>query len=116
MISQAVPFTWAITSSTKLSAFFSMPEIVSNRFLGGAAELSQRAKMAESGRRILQWIADSEFKTAIDPILFQSEARPFGAHAEAWIAAYRLTPEGRSFAGVVPSLRRSLGVRAAAAA
>ena len=46
-------------------------EIVSNRYLGGMSELSQRAKMAESGRRIIQWVADSDFKTAIDPILFQ---------------------------------------------
>ncbi len=91
-------------------------EIVSNRYLGGMAELSQRAKMAESGRRILQWIADSDFKTAIDPVLFQSEARPFGNHAEAWIAAYRMTPEGRGFPGVAPTLRRLLGAGAQAAA
>jgi hypothetical protein len=91
-------------------------EIVSNRFMGGVAELSQRAKMAESGRRVLQWIADSDFKTAIDPILFQSEARPFGAHAEAWIAAYRLTPEGRGFRGVAPTLRRMLSPQEAEAA
>lgn len=84
-------------------------EIVSNRYLKGMAELSQRAKMAESGRRILQWVADSDFQTATDPILFQSEARPFGPHAEAWIAAYRLTPEGRAFPGVAPTLRHLLG-------
>jgi hypothetical protein len=91
-------------------------EIVSNRYLGGMGELSQRAKMAESGRRILQWVADSDFKTAVDPILFQSEARPFGNHAEAWIAAYRMTPEGRGFQGVIPTLRRLLGTGAAQAA
>ena len=51
-------------------------EIVSSRHLGGIAEPSQRAKMAESGRRILQFIADNDFKTAIDPILFQSTVRP----------------------------------------
>jgi hypothetical protein len=84
-------------------------EIVSNRHLGGMAELSQRAKMAESGRRILQWIADSDFKTATDLILFQSEARPFGGHAEAWIAAYRQTPEGRSYRGITPTFRRIFG-------
>lgn len=84
-------------------------EIVSNRHLGGVAELSQRAKMAESGRRILMWIADNDFKTATDPILFQSEARPFGPHAEAWIAAYRMVPEGRSFRGVTSTLRSVLG-------
>jgi hypothetical protein len=91
-------------------------EIVSNRHLSGVAELSQRAKMAESGRRILLWIADSEFKTATDPVLFQSEARPFGPHSEAWIAAYRMTPEGRGFQGVAPTLRRMLGADAQAAA
>ena len=85
-------------------------EIVSNRHLGGMAELSQRAKMAESGRRILQWIADQDFQTTTDALVFRSEARPFGAHAEAWIAAYRMTGEGRAFPGVDTSLRSSLGV------
>jgi hypothetical protein len=89
-------------------------EIVSNRYLGGVAEPSQRAKMAESGRRMLQFIADNDFKTAIDPILFQSVVRPMGAHAEAWIAAYRMTPEGRAFPGVTPALQSVLGVRQAA--
>ena len=86
-------------------------EIVSNRHLGGMAELSQRAKMAESGRRILQWIADQEFETTADPLVFRAEARPFGSHAEAWIAAYRMTSEGRAFPGVDSSLQQSLGVR-----
>ena len=91
-------------------------EIVSNRYLGGIAEPSQRSKMAESGRRILQFIADNDFKTAIDPILFQSTIRPMGAHAEAWVAAYRMTPEGRGFLGVTPALRSVLGVPQAARA
>ncbi len=91
-------------------------EIVSNRYLGGIAEPSQRAKMAESGRRILQFIADNDFKTAIDPILFQSTIRPMGSHAEAWVAAYRMTPEGRGFVGVTPALRNVLGVPQAAGA
>jgi hypothetical protein len=86
-------------------------EIVSNRYLGGMAELSQRAKMAESGRRVLLWVADNDFRTAIDPILFQSEARPFGPHAEAWIAAYRMVPEGRGFQGVTGTIRELLGPR-----
>jgi hypothetical protein len=86
-------------------------EIVSNRYLGGIAEPSQRAKMAESGRRILQFVADNDFKTAIDPILFQSELRPMGGHAEAWIAAYRMTPEGRQFRGVTPALQSVLGTQ-----
>jgi hypothetical protein len=91
-------------------------EAVSNRYLGGIAEPSQRAKMAESGRRILQFVADNDFKTAVDPILFQSEARPMGPHAEAWVAAYRMTPEGRAFSGVTPTLRNVLGIREAATA
>jgi hypothetical protein len=74
------------------------------------AELSQRAKMAESGRRVLQWIADQDFETTTDPLVFRSEAHPFGAHAEAWIAAYRMTAEGRGFKGVDSALKRSLGV------
>jgi hypothetical protein len=86
-------------------------EIISNRHLGGMAELSQRAKMAEGGRRILQWIADQDFQTTADPLVFRSEARPFGAHAEAWIAAYRMTSEGKAFPGVGSALRRSLGTR-----
>jgi hypothetical protein len=90
-------------------------EAVSNRHLGGAVELSQRAKMAESGRRILQFVADNDFRTAIDPILFQSVIRPMGAHAEAWIAAYRTTPEGRSFPGITPTLRSMLGKQAVTA-
>ncbi|MGY6214248.1 hypothetical protein ACW73L_03710 [Methylolobus aquaticus] len=90
-------------------------EIVSQRYLGGIAEPSQRAKMAESGRRILQFIADNDFKTAIDPILFQSTIRPMGAHAEAWVAAYRMTPEGRGFVGTTPALRSVLGMPPTAA-
>jgi hypothetical protein len=89
-------------------------EIVSNRYLGGVAEPSQRAKMGESGRRILQFVADNDFKTAVDPILFQSVVRPMGAHAEAWVAAYRMTPEGRGFPGVTPALQSVLGVPQAA--
>jgi len=90
-------------------------EIVSNRYLGGIAEPSQRAKMAESGRRILQFVADNDFRTAIDPILFQSEIRPMGPHAEAWIAAYRMTPEGRGFRGITPTFQRVLGAASATA-
>ena len=51
-------------------------EVISERYLGGMAEISQRAKMAESGRRMLQFVADQDFKTAVDPLLFQSEMRP----------------------------------------
>ncbi|MEN8782115.1 MAG: hypothetical protein ABF292_13520 [Desulfobacterales bacterium] len=85
-------------------------EAVCNRYLGGAIELSQRAKMAESGRRILLWVSDNDFQTTMDPIMFQSEARPFGSHAEAWVAAFRTTREGRTFRGVTPTLRRMIGM------
>ncbi len=85
-------------------------EAISNRYLGGTRELSQRAKMAESGRRVLQWVADSDFKTSADPLVFQAETRAIGANAEAWIAAYRMTPEGQRFPGVTRSLRWALGV------
>jgi hypothetical protein len=85
-------------------------EAVSNRHLGGTRELSQRSKMAETGRRVLQWIADSDFKTTMDPLVFQAETRAIGASSEAWIAAYRMTPEGRQFPGVTRSLRWALGV------
>jgi hypothetical protein len=86
-------------------------EIVSQRYLGGMADISQRAKMAESGRRILQFVADHDFKTGIDPLLFQSEMRPMGPHAEAWLAAYRMTREGRGFVGATPALRDPIGFR-----
>ena len=59
---------------------------------------------------MLQFVADNDFKTAIDPILFQSVVRPMGAHAEAQIAASRMTPEGRRFPGVTPALQSALGV------
>jgi len=90
-------------------------EMVAQRYLGGIADPSQRAKMAESGRRVLQFIADNDFKTAVDPILFQSILRPMGPHSEAWVAAYRMTPEGRAFPGVTNALQNMLGMGAAAA-
>jgi hypothetical protein len=85
-------------------------EQVSIRHLKGASELSQRAKMAESGRRILEFIADNDFRTSIDPEVFRSEIRPMAAYAEAWVAAYRMTGEGRRFPGVTSNLRWSLGL------
>ncbi|MBX9881026.1 MAG: hypothetical protein K2X73_03545 [Sphingomonas sp.] len=85
-------------------------EVVSQRHLGGAADLSQRAKLAESGRRILQYIADNDFRTTIDPVVFQADAKAVGMHAEAWIAAYRTTPEGRRFPGVTEHLRWMAGL------
>jgi hypothetical protein len=85
-------------------------EAVSIRHLGGMAELSQRAKMADAGRRILQFIASNDFKSGLDPDLFRSEAKPIASQAEAWIAAYRLTEEGRRFPGVNRNLRWALGL------
>lgn len=85
-------------------------ETIANRFLGGSAEMSQRAKMAEAGRRILQYIAENDFRTTIDPVTFEADARRMGAQADAWIAAYRLTPEGRRFAGTTEHLRWAPGL------
>ena len=85
-------------------------EQVLDRYLGGARELSQRAKMAESGRRVLLWVADNEFDVLEDPQRFQIVAQPAGAHAEAWIAAYRMTEESRRFPGVAQALRWAVGL------
>jgi hypothetical protein len=86
-------------------------ETVSQRYLGGMAEISQRAKMAESGRRILLFVADHDFKTGIDPSLFETEMGQIGQHAEAWVAAYRMTREGRGFVGAAPALENVFGTR-----
>jgi len=42
--------------------------------------------------------------------MFQLETRQIGANAEAWIAAYRMTGEGRRFPGVTPSLNWAVGL------
>ena len=81
-----------------------------NRFFGGARDLSQRAKMADSGRRVLNWVASSSFSTTEDPAQFRTEAQTAGANAEAWIAAYRLTDEGKRFPGVAQNLRWAVGL------
>jgi hypothetical protein len=86
-------------------------ESVSQRYLGGMADISQRAKMAESGRRILLFVADHDFKTGIDPSLFQTEMGQIGQHAEAWLAAYRMTPEGRGFVGSAPPAHDVFGTK-----
>jgi len=70
-------------------------EAVATRHLGGASEMSQRAKMGESGRRVLTYVADNDFRTGIDPATFEADARSIGRYAEAWLAAFRTTPEGR---------------------
>ena len=90
-------------------------EAVSQRYLGGMAEISQRTKMAESGRRVLLFVADHDFKTRTDPSLFESDMGQIGQQAEAWLAAYRMTREGRGFVSSAPSagLDGILGVRTA---
>lgn len=85
-------------------------EFVSERHLGGAGEISQRTKLADSGRRLLQFAANDPFTTR-DFNLFQAQVQPLGTVAEEWIAAYRMVPEGRSFPGVTPALRSMLGVQ-----
>lgn len=89
-------------------------EVVSQRYLGGIGEISQRSKMADSGRVLLKHIANSDFGQR-DFHLFQTEIQPLGTVAEEWLAAYRMTPEGRSFRGVAPALRAMLGNPASAA-
>jgi hypothetical protein len=83
-------------------------EIVSRRHLGGVGEISQRTKLAEAGRRILQFAADNPFRTA-DFNLFQAEMAPLGPLAEQWIAAFRMVPEGRGFRGIRPALQSMIG-------
>lgn len=83
-------------------------EFVSQRYLGGASEISQRIKMADAGRRMLRYVADEPFSTR-DFNLFQAQVQPLGPVAEEWIAAYRMVPEGRGFGGVTPALRAMLG-------
>lgn len=90
-------------------------EVVSQRYLGGIGEISQRSKMAESGRILLKYLANSEFSQT-DFHLFQTEIQPLGTVSETWIAAYRMTPEGRAFRGVAPALRSMLGRSAVPAA
>lgn len=84
-------------------------EAISQRHLGGIPQITQRTKMAEAGRRLLSFIADDPFKTR-DFNLFQAQIQPLGPVAEEWIAAYRMTPEGRKFPGVAPALQAMLGV------
>lgn len=87
-------------------------EQVRDRFMGGSKEISQRAKMAETGRRVLLWVAGNPFEVLEDPQQFQIQAQPAAANAEAWIAAYRMTDEGRRFPGVAQNLRWAVGLPA----
>jgi hypothetical protein len=85
-------------------------EAVLNRHFGAARELSQRARMAEAGRYVLYWVADTALDTATSPAEFQASAQRAAAEAEAWLAAYRLTEEGRRFPGVSETLRWAVGL------
>ena len=85
-------------------------EFVSERYLGGQAEISQRVKMADAGRRLLEFVAAEPFATR-DFNLFQAQIQPLGAVAEEWLAAYRMVPEGRGFPGVASALRDVLSTR-----
>lgn len=95
----------AFNSSSK----WGVVESVSNRYLGGSELLSQRTKMAESGRRVLQFIAGNNFETGTDPVLFQSIIRPITPYVETWLASYRMTPEGQRFPGITPALQSVTG-------
>jgi hypothetical protein len=88
-------------------------EIAARRHLGGVTELSQRARMAESGRRVLEYIAANDFSTTLDLTTFHAEGRVLAQHAEGWIAAYRMTADGRRFPGVARQLRWALGTETA---
>lgn len=85
-------------------------EAVLNQRMGGARDLSQRAKMAEAGRAVLLWVSGSAFDTTQAPADFQATAQSAAAQAEAWLAAYRMTEEGRRFPGVTESLRWAVGL------
>ena len=86
-------------------------EQVLNRHLGGARELSQRTKMAEVAA-----CARPGSPAAISrrPRIRSASAsrRAARAHAEAWLAAYRLTDEGKRFPGVTENLRWAVGLPA----
>lgn len=85
-------------------------EFVSQRHLGGVAELSQRSKLADAGRRMLRYVANEPFKTR-DFHLFQAQIQPLGPVAEEWIAAFRMTPRGRNFPGVATAMRDIMGTQ-----
>jgi hypothetical protein len=87
-------------------------EFVSERYLGGQAEISQRIKLADAGRRLLEFVASEPFSVR-DFNLFQAQMQPLGPVAEEWLAAYRMVPEGRAFGGVASALRGILQSRPA---
>lgn len=99
-----------IKKSFDASTKWDVVEAVLNQRMGGARELSQRAKMAEAGRAVLLWVSGSAFDTTQTPTDFQATAQGAAAHAEAWLAAYRMTEEGRRFPGVTESLRWAVGL------
>ena len=69
-------------------------------------------KFAQWDGKVLREISRLRVKrgATLDPDIFRSEARPLAGHAEAWIAAYRLTQEGQRFPGVTRNLQWSLGL------
>lgn len=86
-------------------------EAVSQQHLGGIQQITQRARMADAGRRILRFVADNPLRET-DYDLFKNQVAPLGPVAESWVAAYRMTPEGARFPGVTPALQAMLGVGA----
>ncbi len=99
-----------VRNSFGVATRWALLEKIANLYFGGARELSQRAKMAEAGRRVLQWVTSSDFSAHVDPETFRAGAEIVGSQAEVWIAAYRLTEEGRRFPGVSTQLKWSFGL------
>ena len=54
-----------------------------------------------------------QFVDFVYPQLYETEMGHIGQHAEAWLAAYRMTREGRGFVGVPPALDDVFGARSA---
>jgi hypothetical protein len=90
-------------------------ETVARRHLNANPELSARSKMADTGQRLLTYVADSRFDVR-DFKAFQNEISAFGAISEEWIAAYRMTSDGRNFRGVADTMRDILGTNRTRAA
>ncbi|MEO0599824.1 MAG: hypothetical protein AAF211_00210 [Myxococcota bacterium] len=88
-------------------------EMATQRHLGGTPLVSQRVKMAEAGRAILHVVAANPFQT-VNPDLFRSNIEPIGNAAEQWLAAYRMTPEGKGFGGIKRILKTRRNVISAA--
>ena len=88
-------------------------EQVLNRYLGGVARAvaaGQDGGERAAGPAVCR---GRRFRDRRGSARFDIEAQPAGAHAEAWIAAYRMTEEGRRFPGVTENLRWAVGLPAA---